>query len=89
MKKISGFLCLMFIGFVIFSGCGTKTDNKTYTVTWKNYDGTVLETDKDVLEGTMPEYNGDVPTKEGFNFSGWSPELSEVKKKYYIYCSIY
>ena len=29
MKKISGFLCLMFIGFVIFSGCGTKTDNKS------------------------------------------------------------
>lgn len=51
---------------------------KKYKVTWKNHDGTVLEEDLDVPHGTEPEYNGDVPTKEGLIFSGWSPAISAV-----------
>ena len=56
---------------------------KYYTVTWKNYDGTTLEVDTTVLEGTMPEYNGNTPSRSTdsqyiYYFHGWSPDLSPV-----------
>ena len=55
----------------------------TYTVTWKNHDGSVLETDTGVTYGTAPAYNGATPQKaedENFTytFNGWSPTLEAV-----------
>ena len=55
----------------------------TYTVTWKNHDGSVLETDTGVVHGTTPTYNGATPQKaedENFTytFNGWSPALEAV-----------
>ncbi len=51
-----------------------------YTVTFVNEDGTVLQTVK-VLEGDLPKYTGNVPTKAAtaestYVFAGWSPELA-------------
>ena len=54
-----------------------------YTVTWKNYDGTTLETDENVPYNTTPTYNGSTPakpqtTEKTFAFTGWSPAISPV-----------
>ena len=51
------------------------TKVQTFTITWKNDDGTVLEVDT-VEYGDHPEYNGPTPTKTGegydYTFKAWS-----------------
>ena len=55
---------------------------RSYTVTWVNWDGTVL--DKETYNyGSTPYYVYDDPTRPAtaentFTFTGWSPEISEV-----------
>ena len=63
------------------SSSATKINK--YTITWQNYDGTVLEVDRDVEEGSTPSYDGSTPTKPGdaqysYSFTGWSPEITTV-----------
>ena len=60
-----------------------RTTTKTYTVTWADEDGTVLETDTSVAYGATPHYDGKEPTKAGntqyvYEFSGWTPEIAAV-----------
>jgi len=54
-----------------------SSQEKTYTVTWKNYDGTILKTDY-VVRGGKAVYNGKTPTRPSddgytYSFTGWSP----------------
>ena len=54
---------------------------RTYTVTWKNSDNTVLETDTDVPYGTTPTYDGATPQNPvsgGGAFLGWLPAVDTV-----------
>jgi len=68
------------------SGSSSSSESssiQSYTITWKNYDGTVLEIDIDVLKGTSPSYDGATPTKKAstsqvYDFNGWSPSLASV-----------
>lgn len=63
------------------SSLDQKEDGKSFTVVWKNYDGTILEVDSQVEENTMPTYDGAAPVKSGnaqysYSFTGWSPEIT-------------
>ncbi len=68
----------------------TITDNttlqaqwiRTYTITWRNADGTTLATDI-VRQGETPAYTGETPTKAAdayytYTFQGWSPSITAV-----------
>ncbi len=55
----------------------------TYTVTWVDADGTVLQTDTGVLPGDVPDYTGEEPVKAGdaqytYVFDGWLPAVGPV-----------
>ena len=54
-----------------------------YTVQWVNYDGTILEIDKNVGKNEYPYFDVDIPVKEKkdgvyYTFAGWQPQLSKV-----------
>ncbi|MDR0832490.1 MAG: InlB B-repeat-containing protein [Bacillales bacterium] len=58
-------------------------ETRTYNVIWKNWDGSVLETDNNVLAGSTPTYNGAVPTRpssasKNYIWTSWTPTLSSV-----------
>ena len=68
-------------GNAVYTAVYEKAVNK-YTVTWKNYDGSVLRTDKNVEYGTMPNYGAN-PTKAAdaqytYTFKGWTPKIETV-----------
>lgn len=77
LTKPDGTKSLVEIGDLILGDEAPET--KTYTITWANYDGTVLETDT-VTEGDTPTYDGATPTRaeDGqytYTFDGWAPEV--------------
>lgn len=60
-----------------------ESETRKYTITWKNYDGTILEVDTDAKYGELPKYDGATPKRnkgQGFEytFSGWTPSILYV-----------
>ena len=86
MKSTKLMILLVIISVLGLNACDKRkqpTEEKTYTVTWKNYNGQILEEDKDVRKGTIPSYDGITPIKEeneqyAYVFSGWDPQISPV-----------
>ena len=78
----------------VVTNLGTVTGNATfyavfdstinkYTVTWKNWDGSILETDKDVEYGTKPKYDGNTPTRSStlkytYTWKNWDNQVTDV-----------
>ena len=68
-----------------YSYIDSETDPLEITITWINYDGTVLETDENVQYGSTPEYNGELPSKPNdengcYSFAGWQPEIAPATR---------
>lgn len=56
---------------------------KTFSVTWNNYDGSFIEEYSYIYYGTTPKYNGKNPSREEdedytYTFTGWTPEIVPV-----------
>ena len=49
---------------------------RTYTVTWMNK-GTVVETDNNVPYGSLPHFDGTMPSYDGQTASGWDRDLTQ------------
>ncbi len=58
----------------------------TYTITWQDESGNVIRTDE-VGYGLTPEFTGPTPTKEGYDFVGWLPNIKPATEntKYTTY----
>ena len=55
----------------------TATYKGLPTITFQNWDGTVLQ-QSTWAYGSTPIYSGATPTKDGFEFAGWSPAITTV-----------
>ena len=70
-----------------------SSSTNTYTVTWKNWDGTTLEVDTNLKYGSRPSYDGATPTKpddsdHSYVFSGWSPSIAIVSQNQ-VYSAVF
>ncbi|OPZ33584.1 MAG: hypothetical protein BWY97_00521 [Tenericutes bacterium ADurb.BinA124] len=92
MKKIILVLIIVAVIGPILVACRDE-DDASINITWVNYDDEVLQIDRDVEPGTLPEYKGETPKRgsdDGFTyvFRGWEPEVVEATKST-VYKAIY
>ena len=70
-----------------------QRDVVEYTVTWQNYDGTVLDVES-YEYGSVPQYKGETPTKPDddrykFIFNGWTPYVAMITEDVTFVASFY
>ena len=63
---------------------GSEIPKTGVTITWKNENGSVLDTDT-ILKGSVPQYTGEDPKKNenkhySYEFKGWDKELAAVSE---------
>ena len=74
---------LWIIASLLLTSCQAAS-RPTFLVRWLNYDGSVLEVDEEVVDGSMPHYDGEEPVRPkdddySYRFVGWDQELAPVK----------
>ena len=84
MKGKNKFFSSLILLVFLLTGCSLGGSSnggseESYTIKWKNYDGTTLETD-DVKKGVLPTYDGPTPIRPDddeytYTWSGWDPEV--------------
>ena len=72
-------------GSSISPGSESIIIEKSYTITWINYDNEVLKIDTDIKEGITPSYDGETPTRSNddtysYTFTGWTPTIEVVSR---------
>lgn len=60
----------------IYTATYTATVNK-YTITWKDYDNSMLD-EQEVDYWATPVYAWETPTRTGYTFSWWTPDVAAV-----------
>ena len=76
----SSYELLESMGYASVTITANFTAVTTYTITWKNWDGSTLSTSK-VNKGATPSYSGATPTRPStaqyaYTFSGWTPAIT-------------
>ena len=92
MMRIKKIFALALVVFIL-GACSHDNKATTYTVTWKNWDGSVLEEDTGLEIGTLPSYDGNTPTRPDsdrytFYFTRWQPNVTKVTQDA-VYVAMY
>ena len=79
LKLVTLRLALVTVMLCAFSGAAFAQ----LTATFKNYDGTVLYTQKNIRRNQVPQYKGSTPTRPAdaqytYTFKGWSPAIKAI-----------
>lgn len=85
-KILALLLAVLMLGSALsLAACGKKKEKPvpTYTVTWKNWDGSGIKFDENVPEGTVPAFGQADPTRPAENgvqyvFDHWDPAPAPI-----------
>ena len=87
-KRVLGVLGSLLCVVMLFSACdfstlGSSEKETTYTVTFLNYDNSILYRVTDIKEGEPAIYGGETPTRPDsseytYSFIGWDKDISAI-----------